>query len=192
MTRPFNIKYQCHNCGCMTTAETGFGRWLRENKSLDSKEAAVVCNDVDYIVHKYKTHEGRQVQCLMFVEVKTNGADMSPQQRDTQGLVYQFLNNRRQNIHKSKPLQVDGRPRNAKSLMTGLMVDVRSFGVHLLQFEKTGPHDSEWIKWDRVDISEHQLVGLLRFDLDPDSLGPLDLRLHHARGSRVQEALFSA
>lgn len=59
-------------------------------------------------------------------------------------------------------------------------VALKLFGVHVLQFEKTSP-DNGWIKWDGRLISVEQLVDILNFDVDPDSLNPLDLRIHHKK-----------
>jgi hypothetical protein len=36
------------------------------------------------------------------------------------------------------------------------------------------------MRWDEKPITQEQLTKLLRFDLDPDTLRPLDLRNHHA------------
>jgi len=33
--------------------------------------------------------------------------------------------------------------------------------------------------WDKRQIDEEQLTKILRFDLDPDTLRPLELRVHH-------------
>jgi SAM-dependent methyltransferase len=70
----------------------------------------------------------------------------------------------------------------AYSVILGQDVTAWFFGGYLLQFSGTGPHDSEWIKWGpkRREITEEQLAALLRFDLDPDTLGPLEIRRHHA------------
>lgn len=184
MTRPFNIHVQCANCGCMTTAETGFSRWIRERDDLDSRDAGIVCNDIDYVIHKYKTaDDSRDLQLLMVVEVKTRGAEPGPTQKDTIGLLDQFLRNRRDTPTKiTDRRRLESAPVKAFSLIGKREISVRAFGVFTLQFENTGPHDSGWIKWGprRVEISEEQLAALLRFDLDPDTLEPIDLRRHHA------------
>lgn len=183
MTRAFHQKIQCSNCGCWTTAETGFSRWIREREDLDSKEDGIVCCDMDYIVHRYKTAaDNRNVQCIMFIEVKTRGAKPTSSQQDTLVLFEQFLNNRRETPTKknAKPTVLGSR-RHAFSLLAGKRIEVRAFGGYLLTFEQTGPLDSKWMTWGRGrrEITQDQLAALIRFDLDPDTLAPLDLRRHH-------------
>jgi hypothetical protein len=166
----------------MTTAETGFSRWMRSRKDLDS-EMGVVCCDMDYPVLRYKTACGRTVQCVMFVEVKTHGKEPDLWQQDLLCFMDQFLNNRRTTPTK-KNLKRQAALARTKVYSAKLKTDVTcwAFGGYLLQFEKTGPDDSDWIKWGprRREITEDQLAALLRFDLDPDTLGPLEIRSHHA------------
>jgi hypothetical protein len=38
MTRQFNQTFHCPNCKTWNTAETMFGRWIRQNKLLDGGE----------------------------------------------------------------------------------------------------------------------------------------------------------
>jgi len=52
-----------------------------------------------------------------------------------------------------------------------------------LQFEKTCPDDSAWIKWDGKEITPDQLVELLRFEIHPLTLKPMDARDHHRQKS---------
>lgn len=182
MTRAFNQKFQCHNCGCISTAETGFSRWIRMRADLRSQDG-IVCCDMDYIVHRYKSAaDGREVQCIMFVEVKTRAADPTPSQRDTLLLIDQFLNNRRNTPTKRNGKRVLAATRSkAFSFLAEKQVTVRAYGGYLLQFENTGPDDG-WMRWGkkRTDITPDQLAALMRFDLDPDTLAPIDLRRHHA------------
>jgi len=183
MTRPFNLKIQCSNCGCITTAETGFSRWMRNRKDLDSVRDSVVNNDMDYQIHKYKTRpDGRSVQCLMFLEVKTRNAEMSPSQSDTMRIVHQLTRTRRTTPTKVENHITSGTPALVYSETAGRDITVMSFGVHLLQFSNVSPDDSEQITWDGTPIDADTLAALLRFDLDPDTLKPLDLRVHHKPG----------
>lgn len=183
MTRAYHQKLQCSNCGCWTTAETGFSRWIRERQDLKSEDG-IVCCDIDYIVHKYKgrPQDGRSVQCLMFLEVKTRGSEPTKSQQDTLLLLDQFLNNQRQTPSKRRSKrQAAERPNKVFSVKAGMTITAKMFGGYLLQFEQTGPHDSKWIRWGarRREITSDQLAALLRFDLNPDTLAPLDLRSHH-------------
>lgn len=185
MTRLFNDQWQCPSCGVKHAKETLFKQWVRAHPGIESTEGFVVY-DCDQIIHRYKTYDRngrtRELQCIMLVEIKTYGAEPEKAQRDTLGLMGQFLRNRRQNIHKSKGRrQVEASPNRAYSIMLNREIDVRAYGYHLLQFEKDGPQNSIWMKWDSKLISEDQLVSILRFDLDPDSLRPIDFRLHHEK-----------
>lgn len=145
-------------------------------------EDGIVCCDMDYLVHRYKTAaDGRDVQCIMFVEVKTRGAGLTDSQRDTLVLLDQYLNNRRETPTKKNSKRVLNEARTkAFSVVSRKYVMVRAFGGYLLQFQHTGPDDG-WIKWGpkRIEITPDQLAAIIRFDLDPDTLAPMDLRRHH-------------
>lgn len=182
MTRPFNQKVVCMACGAITTAETSFSRWLRMRPDLDSSVGLCVA-DVDYIIHRFKTaNDGREFQCLMMVEVKTQSRNTSDSQRDTLSIFSQFLRNRKNTPTAKIPAkQADATVINkARSYILKRDVNVRLFGFHLLQFQQTGPDDG-WIKWDNKPIDQETLAKLIRFDLDPDKITPLDLRNHHLK-----------
>jgi len=183
MTRKFNDWWQCPNCGVKHGKETLFRQWMREHPLLDSRDG-IACFDSDHWVHRFKFVHDRRIQCLMLIELKTHGADMTDSQRDTLGMVDQLLRNRGANAamkHQRRRRQAGGIGVNLTSQMTGRKITCRLYGVHLLQFEKDGPQNSAWMKWDNSDINEEQLVSLLRFDIDPDTLRPIDLRRHHKR-----------
>ena len=188
MTRSFNQQFHGANCKTWQTAETLFGRWIRSNPDLDSRHGYSV-TDQDYWIHKYKTHETRRFQLLMLVEIKTMGAELSEAQRDTLYQVNQLMRNRRQTPTKELRYQTSSGPLTVKSTMLGGEVVMRAFGMHVLTFSGLGPDDSEWIRWDRTQISVDQLTAILRFDLDPDTLRELDLRLHH-QNAEQSERLF--
>ena len=185
MTRPFNQQFHCPNCKTWHSAETLFGRWIRNNPSLDSKSGYVV-TDQDYWIHRYKTDHGREFQLIMLVEIKTMGADLTSAQTDTLHIVNQVMRNRNQTPTKELRHQTGTTPRiSVFSAMQGHRVNVRAYGMHVLTFSGLGPDDSEWIRWDKQEVNLETLTGLLRFDLDPDTLKPLDLRIHH-RTPRTQ------
>lgn len=183
MTRLFNAYTDCPNCHTRHTEETAWGRWIRNNPRLESRDGFSV-SDIDMtvsemrIIHQFKGIYGREFQCMMDIECKVKGADLSAAQRDTLHLRNQLVRNRRQTP--TKKLAYQAGTVVAYSTMNGRMVTVRHYGVHLLRFSGLGPDDSEWIEWDRKKITADQLTGLLRFDLDPDTLKPIDLRNHHA------------
>jgi len=175
MTRTFRAEIRCPQCGYTHTAETDFERWMRNCPDLDSAQHGIVRFDLDVLVHRYKT-EGdkkgsRDIQCMMFVEVKTHNAPISVAQQDTLSLFSQVLRNRRRNRHQKRlgmhalehaPLAV------VRSRLLNRDVRLRLFGGHLLQLEKTTPEDSDYMFWDGKGVTRGELVRLFRFELDPD------------------------
>jgi len=189
MTRLFGDLWECPNpaCGVTHAKETLFSQWLRSHPGIESRDGFVVY-DCDFIIHRYKTYTdkktklSRELQCIMIVEVKTYGAVASLSQKDTLWTISQFLRNRRKTKQKKTEIQADNPPAKIRSLVLNRDIEVRAYGVHTLTFEKTGPQNSKWIKWDgKKIITEKQLIKLLRFDLDPDTLRKIDFRRHHAR-----------
>jgi hypothetical protein len=165
MTRKFNVHYTCQHCGKLTTAETGFGRWMRNHSALDSVHG-IVRTDTDHWIVRYKTSlEGRDFQLLMLVEAKEHGAEPSADQLDILHFVHLGLVRKGKNMHGSKT----GDTFLCRSRVTGRKVRVRYFGYHLLQFENTNPYDSAWVKWDRKLISAGDLVGVLAMERNPDN-----------------------
>lgn len=178
----------CPHCGKLVTTESPFGRWVRDNKNLDSRLGHVFY-DLDltslrYIVHKYKTKEGRmytrEIQHFMIVEIKTHGADLDDAQHDSFLLLSQLIDNERRTPNKEKIMKrLDHVVHRVFSSWLGKDVYTRLYGVHLLQFSKTNPEDSKSILWDRREISKNQLEKLLKFELNPKTLRPIDFRIHH-------------
>lgn len=206
MTRSMNSKICCERCGHQTTVETHFERWMRGHSGLDSS-MGVVRFDADILLHKYKdvsdSFGDRQIQALMFVEVKTFGAMPSKCQWDTLGFFDQVLRNRRDNMYsKLSARNATGvlAITRAWSSMLGRDVDVRMFGGHLLRFEKNGPDDSQWIKWgslchgkgyEELDITEEDLVNLLSFNANPDNpTAKLDIRRRSRGAPQRQYGVF--
>jgi hypothetical protein len=190
MTRQYNQVFTCVNCGCVSTTETSFGRWIRENPRLDSQKEHIVVYDLDYVVHKFRTHYGRTIQLIMMLEVKTRNSDMTEAQRDTMYLLSQLTENRRRNKEiNSKPDKwVTNTPHsgsfgsfNAYSPLAKRFVDVKSFGLFKLQFSHLGPDDSEFIGWNGKPIDNETLERLIRFDIDPVTFKPIEelFRSHH-------------
>lgn len=181
MTRPFIQQFHCPNCKTWHANETLFSRWLREHEHLKSEDGYAI-TDIDYLVHKFKSHHGREFQLIMQVEVKTLGAEISASQRDTLHIHNQIIRNRRQTPTKLVKHQAGSGPLNVVSLVARKRIRVMHFGLHSLQFQGLGPQDSKWIKWDRNEVSEEQLSQIMQMELDPDTLKPMGeiLRLHHA------------
>lgn len=177
----------CPNCHHTHTLETAFERWLRNEESCDSQKAGIVRFDLDVLLHRYMMPTDkrgtREIQCLMFIEVKSFGADVSMSQRDTFSLLSQVLRNRRTNKHQAKK----GRHANEHTPVTKCYshllnkdVTLRLFGGHLLQMSGEDPPTSEWLKWDKKPIDLDQLKSLLRFEIDPDTLRAIDWRRRYS------------
>lgn len=193
-TRQFNTQYHCSNCGCMTSAETSFGRWIRQNEHLDSANGIVVY-DIDYIVHRYKSMHGRSKQLMMFVEVKTRNSDMTDEQRDSLYMASQVTQNRTSNNqlsdnrNKWNANDLHGFSKGATkvySLYAKRVIDLLHFGFFKLQFSGLGPQDSDVIAWNDKKIDAQMLTSILAFDVDPvrfEDIGEL-FRKHHAQKSR--------
>jgi hypothetical protein len=122
----------------------------------------------------------------MEVEIKEYGSMPTPAQRSTLQLLSDYLKNTTSNMHSSRGASRDrsGKFRRIYDKEFGRWVWVRHYGIHLLQFEKTSPDDSLWIKWDGREIDADQLVGLFAFEIHPYSLNPLSARDRHAAISR--------
>lgn len=181
MTKEYRRTMHCPECGNVMTTQPEFARWVNENPNLDSIRKGLFVMDADWWFHRYKTELGREFQCLMMVEIKTNGAEPDKYQRDTLWAIDQLLRNRRQTPTNKVRLQAG---RGLVKTFSGVIqkpVTMKAFGVHLLRFDGKGPMSSQRITWDNKEIMLEQLEKLLVFDLDPDTLRPMDWRLHHPK-----------
>jgi hypothetical protein len=116
----------------------------------------------------------------MFVEAKSHGAILTASQRDTLYLFDQILRNRKITPTKSKiPQQSGSMPGRVYSLRNNKWIDLRAYGGHWLQMSGDDPENSHWMKWDKKPIDYQRLIQVLRFDLDPDTLRPVEWRRHH-------------
>lgn len=200
MTRKFDTLVQCPSCKEWHTAETAFERWMRNHESMDSRIEGIVRFDCDVVLHRYlqKIDKAgtRDIQCLMLIEVKSRGADVAASQEDTLSMLSQVLRNRRRNRHQSKlGRHAEDRiaPCRTYSKKLRRKVTLWSFGIHLLQMAHDSPEDSEWMTWDRTTpIDQDRLLKILRFEIDPDTLRPIDWRRRYSafNGRRSQGLLF--
>jgi hypothetical protein len=116
----------------------------------------------------------------MLVEVKTNGCDLNPAQRDTLHIVNQIMRNRNDTPTKKMVHQAGRSIVNVRSLMNNVPVTAWCYGAHLLKFSGLGPDDSDSITWDnKHQITKEQLTDILNFDLNPDTMESMDFRIHH-------------
>lgn len=188
MTRTFGTHVCCPKCGTWHTAETAFERWMRNETRLDSRSCGLVRFDCDVLLHKYLTlvdgRGTRALQAAMFIEVKTKGALLTTSQQDTLSMFSQVLRNRRRNIHSDR----HGRhaldritPSVVRSHASGKDVRMWLFGGHLLTLSGDDPSESRWMEWDRTHrISTEDLIGLLTFTIDPDTMRKIDWRRRYA------------
>lgn len=191
MTAGWRHYVPCQVCGAQVSAEYPFDAWVREHPELDSIKDGIVITDGDKWVHRYAIRTGgridKAVQYLMSVEVKAFERDLTDSQRDTLHMINQLLR-----TTPWKEQRLDGRlishhaqnVRVVHSTLNGRTVQLLCYGVHKLRLSHGTPDNSEWMTWDDKKITTDQLVGLLRFDLNPDSLRVLEHR-HHKRTLRA-------
>lgn len=181
MTRQFNVQIYCHNCGCSISAETSFGRWIRNNPAMPSVGASncYCVIDQDYWVRQYITNGDKTYQMIMFVEVKTRSAEVTRSQRDFLHVVNQLMSNRQDTPTKKEPFFTSKKTRKVWSSYLNKVVSLRAYGAFVLTFENVGPKDSSWMKWNKRVIDENQLTSLLSFKIDPVTFEEIDLRSHH-------------
>lgn len=172
----------------LTCLETAFSQWIREHPELDSKKHGLSISDLDWVIHQYKEPEdsrngSRKINNLMLIEEKRFGAEKSFAQDDTlfhilDGLLKSITNEKQRSKRASH-----GKILNAR----GEYVQVRYYGLHLLQFSGSGPEDSETIHWDEKLITKDDLVQLLRFEIHPMTLRKRDTteRRHHLNKNSV-------
>jgi len=187
VTRPFSQRMQCPRCRADVTIETSLGRWLRAHPKLRSEDGTNIYDEDGSIerriVHRYKDGGEREVQCFMSVEVKEYGAMPTQAQQSTLQLLSDYIKNTFRNMHnrRGSAESLAGKCRKVYDRRFSRWVCVRHYGIHLLQFEKTCPDDSSWIKWDGKEITEEQLAMLFSFEIHPYTLQPLSARDRHRR-----------
>lgn len=179
MTTPHRAMVKCIYCDEWTPAEDGFLQWVRMHPRLDSVREGIVRFDLDILMHRYMFRPDplgdRTIQAIMFIEAKTWGAQPSESQNDTLGMMSQLLRNRRSNIHRPVIHHQVGGCTWLYSAAKKEWVATFLLGGHLLRMEYGTP-ETGWIEWDAKRISINQLVKILAFEMDPDTLRPMDIR----------------
>lgn len=167
--------------------ETPFSSWLRsKHKSGDipsvSPDLGVVFTDIDLLVQCWrKKTTGESIRSMFIIEVKTRNGILTRPQESIYSAMQAFAGQR----------------------VFGNQV-IRFYGCMSLLLNGTSPNNSDRIIWKRfpmivknrakqvpnvdnmieTDISESQLISLLRFDIHPVSLRAFrPERSHH--GSRI-------
>lgn len=125
--------------------------WTRSVPELDSR-LGFNDSDVDFVWHRYK---GLPYHAMMLIEQKTYRKPMENNQRETLGFLGRMLH-----AYKTRRMLS----------MRNQSVEVRYFGYHLLEFERESPDDGR-IWWNGQEITKQQLVQIMRFEIDPRSVG---------------------
>ena len=147
-----------------------FMAWVRNQDRLPSFSPTVgfVTTDCDCFIHRYMSCVDvmgtREVQALMFLEIKTRGGDLRASQQDTLEKVNRF-----------------------QGVITDKQGLLRSFGVSVVKLSGTSPDDSDFIQWGRFNsgqlnyttINKETLIQLMLFELHADNLTPQPFRRHH-------------
>jgi hypothetical protein len=164
----------------MFGSDVPFMAWCRSCSLLpsSSQDCGWVQTDVDTFVHRYLTCVDkmgtREVQPMMEVEIKTRSGGLRDSQIDT--------------YRKKHATIIPNLRWNGQTLV--------NYGVSFVCMDGTTPTDSTWIKWGRFrrtlaceiawhEITLDQLIQLLRFDLNPDTLAANTFRRHHKTRSVV-------
>ena len=184
MTSQFRKVAHCPNCGYDVPLEDDFSQWLRGEPLLDSAHGFVF-TDKDIVCHRYKTSHGREFQLFMFVEVKIKADLLRDSQRDTLIMIDQMFRNDRSTPTKRARLHGHFVTERVWSTSQKRWIVPRSLGYHLLRISGFDPPSSAIMRWDKrpENITVPTLISLLRFDLHPDTLEPLDFRIHHTQKS---------
>lgn len=187
MTAEFREVVPCPECGMAVSTEQPIKAWIRGHDQLDSRRACLCIGDSDLWIHKYGTRSTRwrgvrrDVQYLMLVEIKTHDADMTSAQRDLMWTVDQLLRSVSRSEQRAVGRFLAGHRKNVRmvhSLIAGRTVAVYCYGVHKLRLSGSTPADSDRITWDNKPIGAEQVAEVLRFDLNPDTLRPMEHRSH--------------
>lgn len=186
MTSRWRETVPCEHCGVPASTEPPIKAWIRKHEELDSRKQCLCIGDSDLWVQKFGTrrwHTGvdRDVMYLMLVEIKTYARDLDEPQRDLLHIVNQLLRTNPWKEQRAEGRFINGHRQNVRivySIMAGRKVPIHCYGVHKLRISGATPDESEWIAWDDKQITFDQLLKVLRYDLHPDSLRPMEHRSH--------------
>jgi hypothetical protein len=146
--------------------------WVRNHPELPSYSLnhGRTVNDVDFLIHQYKTEVDalgtREIQFMMHIETKSRNGRPDSSQLDT---LY------KEHIMKKGTKRIGGK-------------QVRHHGVSILSMSGLDPSESATLTWGRFQcdgsikynqITESELISLMKFEKDPDTLLRIDLRRHH-------------
>ncbi len=150
MTKPVKYNLRCDECQntdlvcprCKKTVKVGtkFSKWLRNESSLDSKYGYANHN-LDYVFYAFRDN------WLITIEEKIENGNSTFSQRETHSVLTQMLKNGCQ-----MPIQTSYGKK---------IIEYR--GHYIIQFEKTNPEDSEWIKINDENYTKKELIFMLSF-----------------------------
>lgn len=154
--------------------------WIRSHPELPSYSInhGRTVNDVDFLIHQYMTQVDslgtREIQFMLHIETKSRNGQPDKSQTDTLF---------KEHVMKRGTKRIHGK-------------QVRHHGVGVLSLSGESPADSDSISWGRFQvfgpspeityrkISESQLLDIITFSRDPDTLAEMELRRHH-KTSRI-------
>jgi hypothetical protein len=128
----------CQNCGAEIAQGSALGLHFRNlPKPLDSSNVSIT--DLDFVIFHYRRG------WFMTIEAKQFGARPSKSQQEIFDIISEFLT------------RVSG------MIVTTMRGDrpIEYRGHHLVQFEKTTPDDSQWIRVDGVQITRNEWIVFL-------------------------------
>lgn len=170
-----------------------FMDWLRSCKNLPSRDVdfGLSVTDVDCVLHRYMecvdSYGTRRIQSMMQIEVKTRSGVPDFAQKDTYFKQHFVLTNG--GISKAY---------TSRFGESGNRVLIWHWGVSYVRMSGTQPDDSLRLWWGRYDahgeiewrsISHEELIGLLRFELHPQSLAKNPFRRHHKTRTLIRKEI---
>jgi hypothetical protein len=164
-----------------------FSAWLREKPEIDSIKEGLVVQDIDYCFQKYRTNidrlGARDVQLMMFIELKCMDAIPNPSQHETLFFWHQLLQGQL--------------GKKVKRLESKSEVSLWCFGVFVLRLPRFSPEESDHFHWGTLQADGQlqwrrgtvpELLRLLAFEIRPDTFQPTKTRRHHSsRNIEVME-----
>lgn len=144
--------------------------------------------DFDLVFHRFKRCEDklgeRQVEHMMFVEVKVENEVLGPAQRDTLSVVNGLL---------LEMVPVNGSPINVKARPGQIIKRDKKIvfhGIHLLRVPASESNGSGFY-WDNKPIDAATLTSVLNIDVDPFTFKKLDVDRRHKPARKMEECLFA-
>lgn len=183
MTSRFRKEWACPHCGGKFAAHEPWKDYIRKHPDLDSVRHNWVFGDCDMLCHLYANKRRRNdvqpYDYVMVVEFKPHGVLPGYSQRDTLQIFDAIMRNitvgdERDNTGRLTP----GHPKNVTPMRVAVraadghiirVTNACAYGTHILAFDADTPAHSNVITWDGHEITEHEMIMLLKFELHPDT-----------------------